>query len=115
METGEYNILYTVTIYLQTYIYPEGEHILYMMIDVDKLMEMGLLSGLLRLAWTAGILPILIALIPSSSLHSFRNIISGFAQRGKIMQSSITVSIYIYVHLCVSLSLFLFATHFDLK
>lgn len=57
---------------------------------MDKLMEMGLLCGLLRVAWTAGIFPILLALIPSSSLHSFRQIVSGFAQRGKIMHSSST-------------------------
>ncbi|KAL1801960.1 hypothetical protein DCAR_0933459 [Daucus carota subsp. sativus] len=60
------------------------------MIDVDELMEMGLLSGLLRVAWTAGIFPILIALMPSSRLDSVREIISGFAKRGKIMQSSTT-------------------------
>lgn len=61
-----------------------------MTIEVYKLLDMGLLCWLLRLAWTAGILPILIAFIPSSSLHSFRKIIYGFAQRGKIMQSSST-------------------------
>ncbi|XP_074324052.1 polyprenal reductase 2-like isoform X1 [Apium graveolens] len=60
------------------------------MIEVNKLAEMGTLSGFLRLGWAAGIFPILIAMIPSSSLHSFRQIISGYAQRGKIMQSSST-------------------------
>lgn len=68
------------------------------MIDVDELMEMGLLSGLLRVAWTAGIFPILIALMPSSRLDSVREIISGFAKRGKIMQSSTTVSIHTFVY-----------------
>ncbi|KAA8536038.1 hypothetical protein F0562_028516 [Nyssa sinensis] len=50
-------------------------------------MEIGLVT-LLRAAWIAGILPILIVSIPSSRLSSFREVLLGFAKRGKIMQSS---------------------------
>jgi 3-oxo-5-alpha-steroid 4-dehydrogenase 3 len=54
-------------------------------------MEVGLV-GLLRVAWIAGILPILIASVPSSRLRVFRDAMLGFAKRGKIMQSSSQVS-----------------------
>ncbi|XP_041012782.1 polyprenol reductase 2-like [Juglans microcarpa x Juglans regia] len=50
-------------------------------------MEVGLV-GLLRAAWIAGTLPILIASLPSSRLSGFRDALSGFAKRGKTMQSS---------------------------
>ncbi|XP_065867420.1 polyprenol reductase 2 [Euphorbia lathyris] len=50
-------------------------------------MELGLV-GLLRAAWIAGILPIVFASLPCSMLASFRTLVSGFAKRGKIMQSS---------------------------
>ncbi|KAJ6692797.1 POLYPRENOL REDUCTASE 2-LIKE [Salix purpurea] len=50
-------------------------------------MELGLVE-LLRAAWIAGTLPILIASLPCSSLGSFHGLVLGFARRGKIMQSS---------------------------
>ncbi|KAF7143953.1 hypothetical protein RHSIM_Rhsim05G0067900 [Rhododendron simsii] len=50
-------------------------------------MEIGLVD-LLRAAWLAATLPILVASIPSSHLNSFRELVLGFAKRGKIMQSS---------------------------
>lgn len=50
-------------------------------------MEIGLVD-VLRATWVAATLPILIALIPSSRLNSFRELVLGFAKRGKIMQSS---------------------------
>ena len=43
---------------------------------------------LLRAAWIAGTLPILIASLPCSWLGSFHGLVLGFARRGKIMQSS---------------------------
>ncbi|KAJ0009748.1 hypothetical protein Pint_34815 [Pistacia integerrima] len=46
------------------------------------------LVGLLRAAWVAGTLPIIIASIPSSRLRSFHEALMGFAKRGKIMHSS---------------------------
>ncbi|EEF30870.1 polyprenol reductase 2 isoform X2 [Ricinus communis] len=46
------------------------------------------LDWLLRLAWIAGTLPILLASLPSSSLNSFHQLLLGFAKRGKIMQLS---------------------------
>lgn len=46
------------------------------------------LAGLLRAAWVAGILPLIIASLPSSRLNSFHGALLGFAKRGKIMQSS---------------------------
>ncbi|CAM8966578.1 unnamed protein product [Rhodiola kirilowii] len=45
-------------------------------------------SWLLQAWWIAGILPILIASIPSSRLASFHHLVLGFARRGKIMTSS---------------------------
>ncbi|KAM3695455.1 hypothetical protein ACJW30_07G131000 [Castanea mollissima] len=50
-------------------------------------MEVGLVV-LLRTAWIAGTLPILIALVPSSRLSWFRDLLLGFAKRGKLLQSS---------------------------
>ncbi|KAA8546045.1 hypothetical protein F0562_020504 [Nyssa sinensis] len=50
-------------------------------------MEIGL-AALLRAAWIAGTLPILIASVSPSWLSSFREALLGFAKRGKIMQSS---------------------------
>ncbi|XWS29221.1 hypothetical protein CRYUN_Cryun24cG0009600 [Craigia yunnanensis] len=46
------------------------------------------LIWLLRAAWIAGTLPILIASLPSSRLNSFHTLLLGFAKRGKTMQSS---------------------------
>ncbi|KAL7206849.1 hypothetical protein ACSBR2_019539 [Camellia fascicularis] len=46
------------------------------------------LVALLRAAWVAATLPILVASIPSSLLNSFHEFLLGFAKRGKIMQSS---------------------------
>jgi 3-oxo-5-alpha-steroid 4-dehydrogenase 3 len=54
-------------------------------------MEVGLVR-VLRAAWVAGTLPILIASVPSSRLRGFRDAMLGFAKRGKIMQSSSQVS-----------------------
>lgn len=51
-----------------------------------------ILDSLLRAAWIAGILPILIAFIPSSKLNALHNFVLGLAKRGKIMQSSSQVS-----------------------
>ncbi|XP_008236831.1 PREDICTED: polyprenol reductase 2-like isoform X2 [Prunus mume] len=50
-------------------------------------MEEGLV-GLLRTAWIAAILPLLIASVPSSRLSSFHGAVLEFAKRGKIMKSS---------------------------
>ncbi|KAH8510627.1 hypothetical protein H0E87_008245, partial [Populus deltoides] len=50
-------------------------------------MELGLVE-LLRAAWIAGTLPILIASLPRSWLGSFHGLVLGFARRGKIMKSS---------------------------
>ncbi|CAL5328997.1 unnamed protein product [Camellia sinensis] len=46
------------------------------------------LFALLRAAWVAATLPILVVSIPSSLLSSFHEFLLGFAKRGKIMQSS---------------------------
>ncbi|XVF18000.1 hypothetical protein REPUB_Repub10bG0173800 [Reevesia pubescens] len=46
------------------------------------------LIWVLRAAWIAGTLPIVIALLPSSLLNSFHTLLLGFAKRGKIMPSS---------------------------
>lgn len=50
-------------------------------------MELGI-AALLRAAWICGTLPILIALIPSSRLNSYKELLLGFAKRGKILQTS---------------------------
>ncbi|KAJ7967241.1 polyprenol reductase 2-like [Quillaja saponaria] len=50
-------------------------------------MEVGL-AQLLRAAWIAGTLAIIIASLPTSRLSSFRGALLGFTRRGKIMQSS---------------------------
>ncbi|XP_073047436.1 polyprenal reductase 2-like [Primulina eburnea] len=47
-----------------------------------------ILASLLCAAWIAGILPILIAFIPSSKINALHNFVLGLAKRGKIMQSS---------------------------
>lgn len=54
-------------------------------------MEVGVV-GLLRTAWIAATLPILIAALPFSWLSSFRGAVLGFAKRGKTMQSSSQVT-----------------------
>ncbi|CAN6543938.1 unnamed protein product [Malus baccata var. baccata] len=50
-------------------------------------MEVGVV-GLLRTAWVAATMPILVAAVPCSWLASFHGAVLGFAKRGKIMQSS---------------------------
>ncbi|CDO96981.1 unnamed protein product [Coffea canephora] len=50
-------------------------------------MEMGLVT-LLRVAWIAGTLPILVASVPCSKLNWFHDFLLGFARRGKTMQQS---------------------------
>ncbi|CAN1267449.1 Polyprenol reductase 2 [Linum perenne] len=50
-------------------------------------MEIGIV-GMLRAAWIAGILPLLIASLPFSELGLFQRLVLGFAKRGKIMQNS---------------------------
>ncbi|CAA2940387.1 polyprenol reductase 2 [Olea europaea subsp. europaea] len=47
-----------------------------------------MLVTLLRTAWIAGTLPILLACIPSPKLDAFHNLLLGFAKRGKTMHSS---------------------------
>ncbi|XP_056158455.1 polyprenol reductase 2-like isoform X2 [Syzygium oleosum] len=51
-------------------------------------MEIGLV-GLLRMAWIAGILPLLVASLPFPRLSRLHEVVMGFAKRGKIMQSSL--------------------------
>nr|KYP68283.1 3-oxo-5-alpha-steroid 4-dehydrogenase 3 [Cajanus cajan] len=51
-------------------------------------MDEGLLLQMLRLAWLAATLPIIIASIPTSNLTWLRRTLIGFARRGKIMHSS---------------------------
>lgn len=63
-------------------------------------MEVGFVE-LLRAAWIVGTLPILIASLPSSRLSWFRDVLSGFAKRGKTLQSSSKVSDN-FVPFCVS-------------
>lgn len=53
----------------------------------DKLMDVPLVQ-LLRVAWIAGTLPIIIASIPIPMLSWLRGTLLGFARRGKIMHSS---------------------------
>ncbi|KAI6677635.1 hypothetical protein NL676_038431 [Syzygium grande] len=50
-------------------------------------MEFGLV-GLLRAAWVAGILPLLVASLPFPRLGLLHDAVMGLAKRGKIMQSS---------------------------
>ncbi|KAL5855990.1 hypothetical protein ACOSQ4_005792 [Xanthoceras sorbifolium] len=50
------------------------------------------LVGLVRAAWIAATLPILIALIPSSSLKKVHEALMGIAKRGKTMHPSSNVS-----------------------
>ncbi|KAL2477026.1 Polyprenol reductase 2 [Forsythia ovata] len=47
-----------------------------------------MLVTLLRTAWISGILPILLACIPSPKLDAFHDLLLGVAKRGKIMHSS---------------------------
>ena len=51
-------------------------------------MDLGVITFLLRLAWIAGILPILVASVPIKSLNFFHKTLLRFAARGKILQSS---------------------------
>lgn len=60
-------------------------------------MELGIVV-LLRAAWTAGILPVIIAEIPFPQCNLFKEVLLGFAKRGKIMQSSAHVSDYTHIH-----------------
>ncbi|KAF7802224.1 polyprenol reductase 2-like isoform X1 [Senna tora] len=56
---------------------------------------------LLRFAWIAASLPVIIASIPTNNLNWFRGVLLGFAKRGKIMQSSsqkFTVSQRFFLH-----------------
>uniref|UniRef100_A0A0D3E316 Uncharacterized protein n=1 Tax=Brassica oleracea var. oleracea TaxID=109376 RepID=A0A0D3E316_BRAOL len=50
-------------------------------------MELGIV-WLVRVAWIAAILPMVIASIPNSKLTSFHQLVLGFARRGKILQPS---------------------------
>ncbi|CAN7090251.1 hypothetical protein IGI04_033872 [Brassica rapa subsp. trilocularis] len=50
-------------------------------------MELGIV-WLVRVAWIAAILPMLIGSIPNSKLTSFHQLVLGFARRGKILQPS---------------------------
>ncbi|CDY47468.1 BnaA09g08770D [Brassica napus] len=52
-------------------------------------MELGIV-WLVRVAWIAAILPMLIASIPNSKLTSFHQLVLGFARRGKILQPSLS-------------------------
>nr|XP_043609323.1 polyprenol reductase 2-like [Erigeron canadensis] len=49
-------------------------------------LELGLVS-LIRIAWIAATLPILIACLPVPGLGWFRKVLLGFAKRGKVLQS----------------------------
>ena len=51
-------------------------------------MDLGVITFLLRLAWIAGILPILLASVPIKSFDFFHRMLLSFAARGKILQSS---------------------------
>ena len=68
-------------------------------------MEIGIV-WLLRAAWIAGILPILLALLPFSRLSWYRRTILEFAKRGKILQSSSKVSGRIVNCQCTRLFMF---------
>lgn len=61
------------------------------MVIASIVMEVGIV-WLVRAAWIASILPILIASIPSSKLTSFHQLVLGFAGRGKILHLSSQVS-----------------------
>ena len=55
--------------------------------------ELGLgLVSLLRAAWIAATLPILLACLPLPGLGWFRRALLGFAKRGKILPTNSTVS-----------------------
>lgn len=70
-----------------------------------------MLVTLLRTAWIAGTLPILLACIPSPKLDAFHNLLLGFAKRGKTMHSSSRVSTIRESHR-FSLSLFFFFNNY---
>ncbi|XP_038690591.1 polyprenol reductase 2-like isoform X2 [Tripterygium wilfordii] len=55
-------------------------------------MEIGL-NWSLRVAWIAGIFPLLVASLPSSRLNPLYELLLGFSKRGKIMQSSSYLSV----------------------
>lgn len=57
-------------------------------------MELGIV-WLVRVAWIAAILPMLIASIPNSKLTSFHQLVLGFARRGKILQPSLSSQVFI--------------------
>ncbi|PIA57210.1 hypothetical protein AQUCO_00600145v1 [Aquilegia coerulea] len=61
------------------------------------------IAKLLRAAWIAGILPILIASIPSSHFQSFHRLVSGFSNRGKtsLHNSNFTVPQRFFLHFYV--------------
>lgn len=61
-------------------VYPHRNHCFW------AAMELALVA-VLRAVWIAAILPILVALIPSSKLCFFHDLLLGFAKRGKIMRS----------------------------
>ncbi|XP_022741604.1 polyprenol reductase 2-like isoform X2 [Durio zibethinus] len=71
---------------------PKYEKMFGISIEVFDLQSMNTIKTgliwLLRVAWIAGTLPILIASFPSSRLNSFHALLQGFAKRGKIMPSS---------------------------
>ncbi|KAF2538770.1 hypothetical protein F2Q68_00019229 [Brassica cretica] len=60
-------------------------------------MELGIV-WLVRVAWIAAILPMLIASIPNSKLTSFHQLVLGFARRGKILQPSSSSQVFIKVY-----------------
>ena len=57
-------------------------------------MELGIV-WLVRVAWIAAILPMLIGSIPNSKLTSFHQLVLGFARRGKILQPSSSSQVFI--------------------
>ncbi|KAI0501064.1 hypothetical protein KFK09_019282 [Dendrobium nobile] len=72
------------------------------MSSVNALMEFGMVP-LLRVAWVAATLPILVALVPVRSIGFFRRLLVGFAARGKTLQSStkLTVPQRFFLHFYV--------------
>ncbi|KAG4973750.1 hypothetical protein AAZX31_11G108200 [Glycine max] len=62
------------------------------------------LVQMLRLAWVAATLPIIVASIPTPKLNCLRGTLLGFARRGKIMHSSsqkVTISQRFFLHFYV--------------
>ncbi|KAK9164400.1 hypothetical protein Syun_005302 [Stephania yunnanensis] len=77
-------------------------------------MELGF-ATVLRAGWIAGILPLLVAAIPSPLLRSYHRILTGFAGRGKITKSNkLSVPQRYFLHFYVTgtawTTLLLFAT-----